>query len=170
MLEPYTNRPEASLEYQLSDTKAAAELGKHYQGQGYPIHIHAGGDGAVRRGIDQYAAAIDENGQTGARLSIEHMDLTSPEDWARLGEYDIISSVQPPHITLSPSLAEDEYIPTVGEERARSLWALKSLQENGSVLAFGTDFPVVTPDPRIGIHRAVTRRFPDGLPEQGWNP
>ena len=40
----------------------------------------------------------------------------------------------------------------------------------GGRLAFGSDWPVVTLDPRTGIHTAVTRTTVDGLPEGGWYP
>ena len=40
----------------------------------------------------------------------------------------------------------------------------------GGRLAFGSDWPVVTLDPRAGIHTAVTRTTLDGLPEGGWYP
>ena len=37
-------------------------------------------------------------------------------------------------------------------------------------MTFGSDWPVVTMDPRQGLHMAVTRTTPDGLPEGGWLP
>ncbi len=170
MIEPYTDDPTADCTYTLMDLNAGEEAIKKYQKEGYNIHVHAVGDNAIRRLLDIYEAAIKENGKTDSRLSIEHMDLTSPADWKRLGELDIISSVQPPHITLVDSLDYDEYIPVVGQERSKYLWSFKSFADNGSVLAFGTDFPVVQPDSAAVIHRAVTRKFSDGKPVSGWNP
>ena len=38
-----------------------------------------------------------------------------------------------------------------------------------AALAFGSDWPVVTLDPRAGIHMAVTRTTAEGLPEGGWH-
>lgn len=35
---------------------------------------------------------------------------------------------------------------------------------------FGSDWPVVTIDPMIGIHNAVLRQNTDGTPEGGWVP
>ena len=43
--------------------------------------------------------------------------------------------------------------------------------ETGAVLAFGSDAPVESPNPWLGIHAAVTRRRADGSPgEEGWIP
>jgi len=43
--------------------------------------------------------------------------------------------------------------------------------ESGTRLCFGSDAPVETPNPFIGLHAAVTRRRPDGSPSvEGWYP
>jgi predicted amidohydrolase YtcJ len=50
-------------------------------------------------------------------------------------------------------------------------YAWRSLLESGARLAFGSDAPVETPNPFVGIHAAVTRRRADGSPgEAGWYP
>jgi predicted amidohydrolase YtcJ len=55
-------------------------------------------------------------------------------------------------------------------QRARWSYAWRSLLEAGATLAFGSDAPVESPDPLLGIHAAVTRQRPDGQPEGGWYP
>ena len=45
-----------------------------------------------------------------------------------------------------------------------------SIAKAGGKLAFGSDWPVMTLDPLKGLHVAVTRTTPDGLPEGGWIP
>jgi hypothetical protein len=41
----------------------------------------------------------------------------------------------------------------------------------GAHLAFGSDAPVESPNPFLGIHAAVTRRRADGSPNtDGWHP
>jgi hypothetical protein len=50
-------------------------------------------------------------------------------------------------------------------------YAWRSVLDSGAVLAFGSDCPVETLDPLMGIHAAVTRRRADGRPgPQGWIP
>jgi hypothetical protein len=58
----------------------------------------------------------------------------------------------------------------IGEIRASRGWAYGSIAARGGRLAFGSDWPVVTLDPRPGIHTAVTRTTIDGQPEEGWYP
>jgi predicted amidohydrolase YtcJ len=41
----------------------------------------------------------------------------------------------------------------------------------GAHLAFGSDAPVESPNPFLGLHAAVTRRRADGTPSaEGWHP
>lgn len=170
MLDPYADDPDAPLSYDLMDLEKAEELICKYHKLGFNIQLHATGDGAVRKALDIYEAALKKNGKTESRLSIEHLDLTDPADYKRLGELGIIASVQPPHITLDPSLEESIYPLVLGKKRSKQLWSYKSFADNGATLAFGTDYPVVGAEPMVGLHRAVTRKFSDGKPEGGWNP
>ncbi|MGI5823963.1 MAG: amidohydrolase [Bacillota bacterium] len=170
MLDKYTDDPAAPVNYELMDLKKAEELIGFYHSMGMNIQLHATGDGAVKKALDMYEKAIKANGKTKSRLSIEHLDLTDPADWKRLGRLGVIASVQPPHITLSDSLETNDYPPVIGEERCKRLWAYKSFADNGAVLAFGTDYPVVYDSPMVSLHRAVTRKFPNGKPVNGWNP
>jgi len=55
--------------------------------------------------------------------------------------------------------------------RCAGAYAWKSLLDEGTALAFGSDCPVEIPDPLAGIHAAVTRRRADGSPGPGgWRP
>ncbi|NPA30366.1 MAG: amidohydrolase family protein, partial [Chloroflexi bacterium] len=40
----------------------------------------------------------------------------------------------------------------------------------GARLVFGSDAPVESPDPWLGLWAAVTRRSPEGAPAAGWYP
>lgn len=170
LIDAYTDDPEVDRVWLAMDLDEARERILEYQAQGFNIQLHCVGDGAVRHAVDLYQEAIEINGPTDSRLSVEHLDMSDPADWARMGELGIVCSVQPPHLTLVDSLDDDEYRGCIGQRRAKYLWAFKSMLDNGCPMAFGTDFPVVTVDPRIGLNRAVARRFPDGLPAAGWNP
>ena len=170
LIDPYTDDANANYNFWATDLEYDAQRIKEYQKHGIHLHLHAVGDGAVRKGIEMYEAAIAENGKTDARLSIEHLDMSAPEDWARIAKAGIICSVQPQHLALYAKFEDEQYAGCVGPVRTKSLWAFKSMTENGIPLAFGSDFPVVTYDTRLTLHRATTRKYPDGQPVQGWNP
>ena len=62
------------------------------------------------------------------------------------------------------------WLPAVGPERAIRAWPWHSIQDAGGVLAFGSDWPVVTLSPWPGLQNAVTRQTTDGEPKGGWIP
>ncbi len=56
-------------------------------------------------------------------------------------------------------------------KRTSLAYAWRSQLEAGARLAFGSDAPVESPNPFLGIHAAVTRRRADGSPGvDGWHP
>ncbi len=54
--------------------------------------------------------------------------------------------------------------------RSRYAYAWRSLLESGATLAFGSDCPVETLSPLVGIHAAVTRRRVDEPHAPSWYP
>jgi predicted amidohydrolase YtcJ len=42
--------------------------------------------------------------------------------------------------------------------------------DKGATLTFGSDWPVVSLDPRLEVQMAVTRKTPGGEPPDGWLP
>ncbi len=58
----------------------------------------------------------------------------------------------------------------VGAERSSRAWPYHSISAGAGRLAFGSDWPSAPLNPMVGLHTAVTRTAPDGLPEGGWYP
>jgi predicted amidohydrolase YtcJ len=73
--------------------------------------------------------------------------------------------MQPIHATSDMHIA-DQYWGV----RAELSYAWRSLLESGAQLAFGSDAPVESMDPLVGIHAAVTRKRANGEPKGGWHP
>ncbi|MBB6454711.1 hypothetical protein HNQ94_003200 [Salirhabdus euzebyi] len=138
--------------------------------ENFRIRFHACGDGAVRLGLDCFEAVQQQNGKRDSRHTIEHIEVIHPDDMNRFGELGVIASMQPEHMAVARSFANNTYRKRLGPEREKYTWPIKSLQDKGSTIAFGTDFPVVGLDPMTEIYRAVTRLHDDGEPEGGWNP
>jgi predicted amidohydrolase YtcJ len=56
-------------------------------------------------------------------------------------------------------------------ERSRLAYAMKTQLDFGASLALGSDAPVESPNPFLGLHAAVTRQRADGSPSaEGWYP
>ena len=99
------------------------------------------------------------------RHRIEHVQLLHADDIPRFKELQIIASMQPIHATQDMHLAEKYW-----GQRAELSYAFRSLLKAGARLALGSDAPVESMDPLVGIHAAVTRQQANGEPEGGWHP
>jgi len=137
--------------------------------RGWQVWVHAIGDGGVRMTLDAYekAAAANPAPSRGRRHRIEHIETVDAADIPRFGKLNVIASQQPFHGT--PDLL-GVWIPNIGAERASRGWAYGSIRAAGGPIAFGSDWGVVSMDPRIGIHTAVNRTSLDGTPVGGWLP
>ena len=58
----------------------------------------------------------------------------------------------------------------MGIERLGGAYAWRSMLANNVPLAFGSDFPVESPNPFHGLAAAISRQDPSGQPPGGWLP
>jgi predicted amidohydrolase YtcJ len=129
--------------------------------------IHAIGDKANHDVLDVFAAARQAEATLRLRHRIEHVQLLHPDDFARLAQLNVIASMQPIHAT-SDMLIADKYW---GLRRSSGAYSWRTQLDAGATLAFGSDAPVESFNPFLGIHAAVTRRRTDGSPQpDGWYP
>jgi hypothetical protein len=119
--------------------------------------------------LDSYENAARANGTKDARHRIEHIEDVSAADIPRFHELGVIASMQPLHAYPDED-AFKSWVPSVGPERAQRAWAWHSIQAAGGVLAFGSDWPIVTLSPWPGLQNAVTRQTTEGEPKGGWIP
>jgi predicted amidohydrolase YtcJ len=120
--------------------------------QGLQLIGHAIGDRANHELINVFDRAFPN--VRAARPRLEHAQHMLSADIDRIGELGVIASMQPFHKADDGRYAE-EYI---GAERSKSSYAYKTILNAGGVLAFGSDWPVVTANPFLGIEAAVTGR------------
>ena len=133
---------------------------------GLQIAVHAVGDGAVSAVLAGYAAARQQNGARDSRHRIEHIEVVHPADLARFKALGVIASMQPLHAPLQAD-DPDAWALRVRPEDWPQAFAWQAFREAGIPLAFGSDWPVVTADPLLGLHGAVNRQpFRAGLPAQ----
>jgi len=87
-------------------------------------------------------------------------------DIERLARLGVIASMQPTHATSDMPWAQDR----LGEARLAGAYAWRKVLAAGGRLALGSDFPVESADPRLGLYAAVTRQDLAGQPPGGWLP
>ena len=131
---------------------------------GIQVATHAIGDRGNRLVLDAYEAALA--GHPGLRWRIEHAQVLAPEDLPRLAGLGVIASMQPTHATSDMPWARER----LGPDRIHGAYAWRSLRDSGARLALGSDFPVESVDPRLGLYAAATRTDAAGEPIGGWLP
>jgi predicted amidohydrolase YtcJ len=138
------------------DPAVLAEAVTRLDALGFQVHMHALGDRALRMALDALEAALRANGRRDARHHIAHLQVTDPADIPRLRELGVVANMQPFWSQLDPSMRELA-LPALGEERLSRLYPIGTIARSGAVLAFGSDWPVSTPDPLLEMEVAVTR-------------
>ncbi len=167
MLSPYANRATQGLPETSPD-----ELNRVIESldrRGWQIMVHAIGDGGIRMTLDAFEHAAKSNPipPQGRRHRLEHIESISQSDIARFGQLGIIASMQPYHANPNSNIF-NVWAANLGPDRASRAWVWNSIQQAGGRLAFGSDWPVVSLDPRLGMHTALTRQTLDGKPPQGF--
>lgn len=158
----------ASVGMPLTPMKVMAEKIAKADAAGIATTIHAIGDRAIRELLDVYTEVLGNRGGEGKPRTphrIEHVQHSHPDDLKRLAPLGLAASVQPLHLTEDMLMVDD----AIGD-RARWTYAFRDLLDAGTVLALGSDCPVVSPNPFWGMQAAVTRQRDDGYPDGGWYP
>jgi predicted amidohydrolase YtcJ len=162
--QPYSDMPNSRGLQFHSD----AELRSLYDtaaSHGFQIATHAIGDAANAQVIGGYEW-LNGKYDTNRRWRIEHSQIVDCADLPRIGKAHIIASMQPTHQTSDRLMAEKRLDPA----RLKCAYAWQSMLRTGAELAFGTDFPVESPNPFPGLSAAISRQDVEGQPPGGWYP
>jgi predicted amidohydrolase YtcJ len=162
--QPYADKPDTrGLQFHsdaellaLEDAAAAA---------GFQTATHAIGDAANAQVISIYEK-LHAKYPGDRRWRIEHFQIVDPNDIPRLKPAGIVASMQPTHQTSDRLMAEAR----LGPNRLKGAYAWQTVEKLGIPLAFGTDFPVESPNPFPGLSAAVSRQDLNGKPAGGWIP
>ncbi|MFP5374806.1 MAG: amidohydrolase [Gammaproteobacteria bacterium] len=165
LLEDYSDDP-GNRGLLLLQPAPLREVAGRARGCGVQVATHAIGDRGNRVVLDAYQALLAGQDAAALRWRIEHAQLLAPEDLPRLAALGVIASMQPTHATSDMPWAQDR----VGPLRIVGAYAWRQLRDSGARLAFGSDFPVESVDPRLGLHAAATRADLHGHPAGGWLP
>lgn len=167
MLKPYEGSD--GLGNLLLSEDELFEIGARAASHGLALTVHAIGDRANQVVLNAYERLrqFEQNKHLPHfRHRIEHVQIIQPDDLKRLAALDIIASVQPVHAPSDYQMA-DKFL----GERSKFAYAYQSMLTSGAKLVFGSDAPVESVNPFIGIHAAVTRQTLAGNPRpDGWHP
>ena len=162
--QPYADKPDTRGLQFHSDAEMLA-LADRAAAAGFQIATHAIGDAADAQIITTYEQ-LHRKYSGDRRWRIEHFQIADPADIKRLAPAGIIASMQPTHQTSDRLMAEAR----LGAARLPGSYAWQSVLKSGARLAFGSDFPVESPNPFPGLSAAISRQDINGQPPGGWMP
>ena len=161
---PYSDQPDTSG-IAVTAPDELRKLSGSAAGNGFQIAIHAIGDKANAEAISIFERLASQY-PGDRRWRIEHAQVVDPADIPRIGKARIIASMQPVHQTSDRLMAEKR----LGADRLTGAYAWASMLKSGAKLAFGSDFPVESPNPFPGLAAAISRQDMNGEPPSGWIP
>ena len=117
--------------------------------------MHAIGDAAVRSALDLIDAV-----RPSLPAVIAHTELVADADVARFEALNVTANFEPLWAREDGQLLS--CVPQVGRSRIDTMYRMRDLADSGANIAFGSDWPVSSPDPLLGIATAVNRSLPRG--------
>jgi len=133
---------------------------------GAQVATHAIGDRGNRIVLESYAFALGDQARSDHRWRIEHAQVVALPDIRLFADMRVVASMQPTHATSDMPWAEAR----LGAQRLAGAYAWRRFLNARVRLALGSDFPIESADPRLGIYAAVTRQDLSGFPPGGWLP
>lgn len=137
--------------WRIARDRVAGELADAAADGAAALAVHAIGDAAVSAALD--ALARVPAARSGVAHRVEHAQLMDPATVARMGRLaGIVASMQPVHL-LEDRWAMQEAWP----DRLAWSFPLASVAAAGVPILLGSDAPIETPDPVVGMQAAVWR-------------
>jgi len=127
------------------------------------LALHAIGDRAVASALDAVERAAPRPEEVPLDR-IEHVQLLRRSDAERFARLGVVASIQPIHAAADRDLVEGNW-----GGRQDDAYAWRALVDAGTLLAAGSDAPVESLNPWLGIYSAVHRRFPEDA-RGDWRP
>ena len=125
---------------------------------GLQAAVHAIEEPVIEAAANAIESALKRIPRRDHRHRIEHCSVCRPDLLQRLARLGIAIVTQPSFIYYSGS----RYLQTVPGDQIEFLYPIRSMLEHGLLLGAGSDFPIVDPNPFVGIHAAVTRLTEEG--------
>lgn len=164
LIRPYADRPNFRGEPLWAEDEFRRTVEK-LDRQGFQVHIHAIGDGAVRMALDGFEHAASVNGLRDSRHQIVHLDLCHPDDIPRFRKLGVVANFQPAWF-YEEDHSEAVTLRMLGKARYAQLYRIRSFLESGAVVACGSDWPFsgrfATFNPLTAIRTGVTRLAVEG--------
>ncbi|GAB3559450.1 amidohydrolase [Spelaeicoccus albus] len=132
---------------------------RRYTEAGFQIATHACGDQGVAAALDAYEMH-GARASSGAPHRIEHLETLTDDEVRRIAASGVIASMQPLHMQWREGDESDSWADRLGPDRAAHGFRIRDILTAGGRTALGSDWPVASFDPRVGMAWARLRRTP----------
>jgi len=139
------------------DLERYAATVRRFAEAGFQCVTHSTGDAGVRCALDAYKAAGP--GAHGPHR-VEHLETLDDADLPRFAAEGVAASLQPLHMQWRRDDGSDWWSEVLGPARCARAWRCRDLLESGAIVPLGSDWPVASKDPRMGMAWARLRRRP----------
>lgn len=169
ILEPYADDPGNRGDTVLR-TDELRDLILQLHENNFDLHLHTVGDRAVRIGLDALeSASIATTGQLNTRLTVSHLDIIDPADYARFRQLGVTAQYTPSWFGAS---FDDPVKVALGDARyARTLIA-RPLFDDGANVSFSSDITSIESidyaNPFLGMQIAYNRQYPQDNVTSSW--
>ncbi|KAB2329350.1 amidohydrolase [Cytobacillus depressus] len=120
--------------------------------KGYQLTVHAQGDKAIEQYLNVIERLLNEYPREDHRHRVEHLGVCPPDLQEKAKALNVIPILNPSF----PYEFGESYIRNYGE-RTHYMYAARDLLNHGIITAAGSDAPITTVNPFVGIYTAVTR-------------
>jgi len=155
MVEPYLVESGTSG-IPMMDPEFMGDVVSMLDAEGFQVHFHSLGDGAVRYALNAVERALQDNGDSDRRHHLSHLQVIHPDDIPRFAELGAVANFQPAW-AYTDDYVIDLTLPFIKPEVAKWMYPIRSVADSGGRLAFGSDWSVSTADPFYQIETAMTR-------------
>lgn len=152
MAQPYSSEPANTGMLRYSDAELF-DLSSHATEYGFASTIHAIGDRCVNQVLKTLIKVQARYPHSKLLHRIEHLQSIKPEDISLLAQSGIFCSLQPVHLANDVPMIKAHWTDIETE-----VYIWKSLMNKGIRLGFGSDAPIESINPLLGIYTALTRR------------
>jgi len=156
---PYTNTRQTGI-LRYSDEELLSEA-QQAVSQGFALSIHAIGTRAVHQVLSIYKQINTLYPNPGHRL--EHVQSIRPEELPLLKESGAFCAMQPVHLANDVPMIEKHW-----QEIKTQAYCFKDIIANCTAYGFGSDAPIETINPFLGIYTAVQRKHALNPASESW--
>jgi predicted amidohydrolase YtcJ len=160
---PYSDDP-STCGVSIMSQEEINEMYEYGHAKGLQLSAHAIGDKAIQKLLNAFRIVL--KGDKEARPRIIHAQITNWHILEQMQEMGVVCDIQPIFVPTDMKILENR----IGKARASQSYVWKTMREMGIQTAGGSDSPVESCNPILGLSAAVTRADLNDNPTGGYMP